>query len=43
MTRMLLQFALPSLIPEGPPLKFSVHMHNPITMTSNVIILRKMM
>ena len=41
--RMLLQFALPSLVPEDSPLKFSVHMHNPMTMTSNVIILGKMM
>ena len=42
MTRMLLQFALPSLVAEGPPLKF-VLMHNPMTVTSNVIIPGKMM
>ena len=40
--RMLLQFALPSLVAEGPPLKF-VLMHNPMTVTSNVIIPGKMM
>lgn len=40
--RTLLQFALPSPVPEGPNLKF-VLMHTPMTATFNVIILEKMM
>lgn len=42
--RMLPQFALPSLVPEGlgPHLKF-VLMHTPMTATLNVIFLGKMM
>ena len=36
------QFALPSLVPKGPHLKF-VLMHTPMTATLNVIILEKMM